>query len=476
MKMRALFCVLLWITVVFGLTLQPRFCFADTCSACGGSGKVACPGCGGSGISGYVNVGGATGAYGCEQCGGIRGNPAQGTGSQGTGTIPCPACRGTGQVESQQSYSEQPSSYDDNANGQKALEEQQKKEQEDARLRQEEFEKNKQEVLKNMKGITENELGLKGIGTASDTGLKGVGEAGSGDLGLKTLFEKPSGNPPPVDTRVKGPSRLDIEKERVRLVREDTKSYRSQLQKLMSETDHMKVPRPTVLDHIHEGIMLGLLSPGESDLFGAQSPFSGKKYREGEVFATTNVKDASEVIRGVLDNHHMGEYTLNTPYGKELIEKLNGKQFDRLVAHSNGATIAEALIRKGVISVDELNIVGGDRSMINKWGLQELIDSGKVKRIVVWINPGDIIPPGSSCVLPTPFKETGSIPLASTAAYFARRLTTWNKPGSEVDYHILKGSQYKGQEVHLDKTFFDAHNLKDAYLYNIKKYFDSKGN
>ena len=338
------------------------------------------------------------------------------------------------------------------------------REAEEHRLKQEEFEKNKQDALNSMKGISENELGLKGVSTDNELGLKGAGDTGSSGLGLKTLFEKPIGEAPAVD----------VEKERIRLVREDTKAYKSQLQKLMAETDQMKVPPPAVYGHIHEGVILGLFSPNESDLFGVQSPFSGKKYRDGEVFATTNVEDGSEVVRGILDNHHMGEYTLNTPYGKELVEKLNGKRFDRLVAHSNGATIAEALIRKGVISVDELNIVGGDRSLINKWGLQELIDSGKVKRVVVWVNPGDVIPPGSSCVLPTPLKATGTIPLEASAAHFARRLTSWHMPQAEVEYRILEGAQYKGQEAHLDKTLFDAHSLKDAYLYNIKKYFDAK--
>ena len=61
-----------------------------------------------------------------------------------------------------------------------------------------------------MKGIAENELGLKGVSTDGGLGLKGVGETGSGELGLKTLFDKPNGPAPAVDSRVKGASKLDV--------------------------------------------------------------------------------------------------------------------------------------------------------------------------------------------------------------------------------------------------------------------------
>jgi sRNA-binding protein len=74
------------------------------------------------------------------------------------------------------------------------------------------FEQNKENAISDMKGISENEPGLKGVGQESDLGLKGVGETGSGDLGLKTLFEKPTGDASPVDTRVKEPSKLDVGK------------------------------------------------------------------------------------------------------------------------------------------------------------------------------------------------------------------------------------------------------------------------
>ncbi len=94
---------------------------------------------------------------------------------------------------------------------QQELEEQARKEEEAARLRREQFERNKQEALKSMKGIAEGELGLKGADSGA-LGLKDIGDTGTGDLGLKTLFDKGSPGSAPVDTRVKGPSKLDVGK------------------------------------------------------------------------------------------------------------------------------------------------------------------------------------------------------------------------------------------------------------------------
>ena len=94
---------------------------------------------------------------------------------------------------------------------QRVLEEQRRPEEEEVKLREAEFQKNKQEALKSMKGITEGELGLKGT-DADGLGLKDFGDTGTSDLGLKTLFDKGSPGSAPVDTRVKGPSKLDVGK------------------------------------------------------------------------------------------------------------------------------------------------------------------------------------------------------------------------------------------------------------------------
>jgi hypothetical protein len=307
---------------------------------------------------------------------------------------------------------------------------------------------------------------------------------------IKTLFSKPTKDSTVVDLTAKGPLQLDantnlqhlsshdLEKERIEMARKDLKDYNDHMKELESQIDQNKKSlRPIEGESVYvsEGVILGMRDPDESQLYGSRSPFTGKKFEQGSVFASTDRKDwTQEGERVLADNLTVGEATLNTPYGKQLIERLDGVHFGILNAHSNGATVAEALIRKGIIKVDELNIMGGDRSLINRMGLQELIDTGKVKRITVWTNPGDPVPLGSSYVLPTPIRPLGSLSLTDTAAYYARRLMSWGKPPKpDVEYVSLAGLQYpRGQKMTAD---LDAHS-KFAYLQNIKVYLDSKQN
>lgn len=265
-------------------------------------------------------------------------------------------------------------------------------------------------------------------------------------------------------------------------VKKDSAAYSSQLQKLYRDIDHIKVPPPSTPHKIHEGVLLGLFNTDKINAitdtsrhldssWTGNSAWTGKKYKPGEFFATSDNLSVRELYRGLMDNNYLGEYTLNTPHGKGLVEKLYGTQFERLVAHSNGATVAEALIRKGVITVDELNIVGGDRSMINGLGYQELIASGKVKRIVVWYNPGDIIPMGSTAaIIVSPMVVAKEQYIDMAISYLTMLVTGRNQGGdTKVEYRSLKGTQYKGQELQGGKKVFDAHGL-DVYQQNIHEY------
>ena len=267
---------------------------------------------------------------------------------------------------------------------------------------------------------------------------------------------------------------------RDKVIEQDRHYHNDQLERLMVEADHIKVPPPPLPAHIHEGVLLGLFDPqqeAEESLGTAHSPFTDKLYKKEEIFSTADSKTPHEALRGLLDNQTVGEYTLNTAYGKQLIERLNGTQFDRLIAHSNGATIAEALIKRGVIKVDELNVVGGDRSLVNQAGYQNLIDSGQVKRIIVWVNPGDAIPVGSSLRYITPMGGVNVAPLLTSAEHYANMLTGNHQggDGKTVEYRLMKGPEYAGQNIHADKTIFEAHDLKNAYLPNIAAYFKKTG-
>ena len=200
------------IVVLFGVELI-NLSAAEQCPQCNGSGTVPCQNCEGRGRVNPVNCGGAQGWHGCPNCGGNYGNPCDSSGrdtpTPGSGRVSCPYCGGSGQVQgSSNSANNQSSSANAAAERQRALEAQRLEAEELARKNQEQFQRKKDEALRSMKGITENELGLKGVG--GDMELKGIGETQPNDHGLKPLFEKGSPGSAPVDSRVKGPSKLDI--------------------------------------------------------------------------------------------------------------------------------------------------------------------------------------------------------------------------------------------------------------------------
>ncbi|OPY79823.1 MAG: hypothetical protein A4E64_00283 [Syntrophorhabdus sp. PtaU1.Bin058] len=147
---------------------------------------------------------------------------------------------------------------------QQELEEQRRREEAEAKRRQEEFDRNKQEALRSMKGIAEGELGLKGTDASGDLGLKDldsgkqslglkdIGETGTGELGLKTLFDKGSPNSAPVDTRAKGPSKLDVGKDinisviKVQVGVDKPTQFRKDLLNNFSDTIVQRTAQPNV--------------------------------------------------------------------------------------------------------------------------------------------------------------------------------------------------------------------------------------
>jgi tetratricopeptide (TPR) repeat protein len=278
----------------------------------------------------------------------------------------------------------------------------------------------------------------------------------------------------------------------------DLLTYNTQLRKLENEVSYVPslTPKPTRV--IHEGVMLGIKNTQtDNSILGLASPWSKTKYESDQIFATTDDVSNAELLRGFLDNNYLGEYTLSTPYGQQLIERIRGTHFDRLVAHSNGATIAEALIRRGIITVNELNVMGGDRSFVNFGGWNELITSGKVARVVVWVNPGDPVPFGTTFLpLMNALKDRAildkvlegkPLPLNALekmqegaklkeytrnfASFVTDRITGENKGGAMAEYRILRGPQYKGQFYLGKDEMLDAHDSGN-YNYNVAKKLD----
>ena len=195
----------------WGLTMKrPRFplgalfiCFALVClfTFQAYARQVTCPRCGGKGVIPGPVLNGLPSVYGCPDCGGSGGGGVGGSPGRGYIEVPDePQANPQGNQPDNAEVARQAAE----AERQRAIEEQRQKQAEADARRQAEFEKNKNEALSSMKGIADSEFGgLKGVSTEDNSGLKGLDDT-------KTLFSKPTPGDAPVDTRVKGPSKLDI--------------------------------------------------------------------------------------------------------------------------------------------------------------------------------------------------------------------------------------------------------------------------
>ena len=267
----------------------------------------------------------------------------------------------------------------------------------------------------------------------------------------------------PINTVVKKPViSKDLKTIQVK-VGEEQDIYKSQLDKLRKNMNGVVPPLSKSTINIHEGVILGTTNTEECNKIvklNLKSPFNDSAQH---VFATSVDSSNWDFKRAVLDNFTYGQYTINqTAYGRELAKKLNGTHFDRLIAHSNGGTVADALIQENIITVEELDIIGGDHSYVNWSEYNALIASGKVKRIVVWINPGDPVPMGTSLA--------GLFHTVKFAKYLGEYIANevaGSQGGHNVEYHILRDPKYQCGEGK-----FGPHGI-DCYFNNMKKYFNN---
>lgn len=291
---------------------------------------------------------------------------------------------------------------------------------------------------------------------------------------------KPSPSPvkPPKPEPVNNNNIVNTEAKKLldKTLLEDKKKYKSQLERL--EAIKSVVP-PVGFNKkkiVEDGFMLGLFNEESvylQDTSLLKSPFTGRAYHEGEFFAGTDKVTAFELYRGLRDSWKIGDYTLSTEYGQNLVRRINGTHFKSLIAHSNGATISEALIRAEHIKVDELNIIGGDRSLMNNDGYDELIKKHGVKKIVVWVNPCDLVPDGSSA-LKLIKSSTGYNKEYEKAFldYVNNSLIAGKKQNPNVEYRILDGPEYPCGQSYLSPL--DAHGF-DCYMKNMKVYWSRHG-
>jgi hypothetical protein len=165
------------------------------------------------------------------------------------------------------------------------------------------------------------------------------------------------------------------------------------LAKIAHGLDHIQVPSPTVR-HISHALFLGWTATPDDALAmqtqQAHSPFDGRRYESIYGFALPS--PVVDIPRVALDHLLLG-YGLPTPEANlERVEaQLKGASIDELVAHSNGAAIAEAMIGHGDLHVKTLRILGGDGALMNLESLDRLAKTHQMQ-IYVYANAGDVVP------------------------------------------------------------------------------------
>jgi len=256
-------------------------------------------------------------------------------------------------------------------------------------------------------------------------------------------------------------------------VNETKASYQKVQNKLHKQLGGYDVPPPTGSRKIiKEGVILGMSNTKDENSIvkhDMNSPFSENKV---PFWATTDNAGKSDIFRVALDNLFTGKFTtLATDVGQELVKELDNTYFEVLMAHSNGATVTEALLRDDVIRAKELHIMGGDRSLFNHDGYVDLIATGKVEKVVVWLNPADAVPYGSSLVsLVTDGFHDLDLQAGNFQAYF-ERIENEQKYSKNIEYRWLSGPEFSSRGQSMEKNFFefDPHDL-EVYWINIRRY------
>ena len=175
---------------------------------------------------------------------------------------------------------------------------------------------------------------------------------------------------------------------------EEQQRLQKRYESIAVSIDRINVPSPIPIPR-HYGSVL-LLGAGDSPeeaqaayKEGLLNPFTNDPYNGIFAFGDKGfMRDLNRAIADhvLADNISLSQRTL----GK--LGELRGATIKTVVGHSNGATVAEVLIRKGVIKgVEKFLILGGDRSLMNLESLQELASEKHIE-IFVYANKGDIVP------------------------------------------------------------------------------------
>lgn len=155
----------------------------------------------------------------------------------------------------------------------------------------------------------------------------------------------------------------------------------------------IKVPAPETPPVYKSVLFLGMYQTPEiarqAKKDGSKDPFTDTPY--DDIFAFGSAETLKEIKRVTLD-HFLGDINLlSTATFKEL-GVLRGATIENIVASSNGAKIAEVLIRTGFIKgVKTFRLLGGDGALMNLESLQQLASEKGIK-IYVYATKDDFVP------------------------------------------------------------------------------------
>jgi hypothetical protein len=96
--------------------------------------------------------------------------------------------------------------------------------------------------------------------------------------------------------------------------------------------------------------------------------------------------------RVIFDELNAGQYTAKT---QELYNSLKGRQFDELACHSNGAMVCLAALENRHVKATHVVLFGPQITLESLKMWDDLVKSGRVQTLQIYINQGDPIPAAS---------------------------------------------------------------------------------
>lgn len=244
---------------------------------------------------------------------------------------------------------------------------------------------------------------------------------------------------------------------------------------IASTLDTIPVPAPSVPRRLKELVVLGANTDGEvaRELAASgTSPFEQVSYAElngatangdgdpralvvsfGEPAQGTLEGEAREVHRFLGDHPTRGAVSLGEPQAQEALRRIGDyTEVERAIAHSNGASVIEALLETRHLKIGELHIAGGDGALARGDYYQELVDAGKVGKVVIWVNARDPVPWGTSA---DPLLQDGAHESVVRLARDTVRKFMHQEPGVEYRFFDRQGAASGVFGPHYLEVYFD---------------------